>query len=38
MIKNLLNKLNLYSLSRKGKIAVGVLVIIILMILYNMVF
>ena len=38
MIKNLLNKLNLYSLSRKGKNAVGVLVIIILMILYNMVF
>ena len=38
MIKNFLNKINPYSLSRKGKLAVGVLAIMILMILYNMVF
>jgi|TARA_R100001460_G_scaffold25211_3_gene50723 hypothetical protein len=33
MIKNIWNKLNLYSLSKRGKIAVGILAIIIVVII-----
>jgi len=38
MIKNFFNKIIPYELSKRGKVIVGVLAVIILMILYSMIF